>query len=90
MMTDEATVMNVAAVLAAAQYTMGMTAALSGVGPRSKDSSVDVLINILREMEQKKLIRPGFAPTPVPPIAAPAVNARANRQMASRPTLVPA
>lgn len=69
MMTDEATGMNVAAVLAAAQYTMNMTAALSGAVPSSKDSSVDVLINILREMEQnQKLIGPGFAPTLVRPI----------------------
>lgn len=87
-MNDEATVMHVAAVLAAAQYTMNTTAALSGAVPSSKDSSVDVLINILREMEQKKLIEPGFAPTLVKAVASPAANTRTNRQMAGRPTLV--
>ena len=60
MLTDEATVMNMAVALAAAQYSASKTAALSGVAPSFTDSAVDVLINVLREMEQKKLIEPGF------------------------------
>jgi hypothetical protein len=62
MLTDEATIMRVAATLAAAQYSSNTNAARSGMAPSFNDSTVDVLINILREMERKKLIGPGFAP----------------------------
>jgi len=62
MLKDEVTIMHVAATLAAAQYSSNVTAAHSGMAPSFKDSSVDVLINILREMERKGLIEPGFVP----------------------------
>ncbi len=54
--------MHAAAVLAAAQYSMNAAAAHNGIAPSFNDSAVDVLINILREMEQKKLIGPGLVP----------------------------
>ena len=62
MLTDEATIMHAAAVLAAAQYSVNKTAAHSGAAPSFNDSAVDVLINILKEMEQKRLIGPGLLP----------------------------
>ena len=54
--------MRLAATLAAAQYSSNTSATRSGMAPSFNDSTVDVLINVLREMESKKLIGPGFAP----------------------------
>jgi hypothetical protein len=62
MLTDEATIMHTAAVLAAAQYAANKAAADGGMTPSFRDSPVDVLINVLREMEEKRLIDPGLAP----------------------------
>jgi hypothetical protein len=62
MLTDEATIMHTAAVLAAAQYSANKAAADGGATPSFRDSAVDVLINVLPEMEEKRLIGPGFAP----------------------------
>jgi len=64
MFTDEAAILQAAATLAVAQYHQNVAAA--GTGPRPTaytDSCVDVLINVLRQMEQKALIPNGLAPT---------------------------
>ena len=60
MFKDEGSILQAAAILAATQHATNVKEA-----PHDKpyrDSSVDVLLNILREMERKKLIPPGLAP----------------------------
>jgi hypothetical protein len=63
MFTHEGDILQAAATLAAAHYSSNAT---QGRGPSAAraptDTSVDVLINILREMERKQLIPPGLAP----------------------------
>ncbi len=60
MFTDPGAILQAAAILAAPQHTLN-SAAARGM-QRYTDSSIDVLINILREMEAKKLIPAGLAP----------------------------
>jgi hypothetical protein len=57
---EESAILQAAAALAAAQHQTNASSARSGT--RYTDSSVDVLINILREVENKKLIPAGLVP----------------------------
>jgi hypothetical protein len=61
MFTDEAAILQAAATLAAVVHTVRSGEATSG-NRRYTDSPVDTLINVLREMEAKKIIAPGLAP----------------------------
>ena len=60
MFNEEGAILHAAAVLAASQHALNISGARGG--QRYTDSSVDVLINILREMEEKQLIPAGRAP----------------------------
>jgi hypothetical protein len=62
MFTDEAAILHAAATLAAVVHTVRSAETRSG-NARYTDSPVDTLINVLREMEDKKIIAPGLAPT---------------------------
>jgi hypothetical protein len=59
MFRDEAAILTAAATLAAARFSQ-----LAGTTreQQARESPVDVLINLLREMESKKLIPPNLAP----------------------------
>ncbi len=59
MFRDEAAILTVAATLAAARFSQ---LAASSREQQARESPIDVLINILREMESKKLIPPNLAP----------------------------
>jgi hypothetical protein len=59
---EETAILQAAAVLAASQHALNVAAAREGGTRTYTESSVDVLINILREMEQKKLIAAGLVP----------------------------
>ena len=58
MFRDEAAILKAAATLAAARFSQLATTREQ----QATESPVDVLINILREMEVKKLIPPDLAP----------------------------
>jgi hypothetical protein len=60
MFNDAGAILHAAATLAASQHATNVGA--SRAGQRYTDSSVDVLINILREMESKRLIPAGLVP----------------------------
>jgi CO dehydrogenase/acetyl-CoA synthase alpha subunit len=62
MFTDEAAILQAAATLAAVVHTVRSAEATSG-NRRYTDSPVDALINVLREMEAKKIIAPGLVGT---------------------------
>lgn len=59
MFRDEAAILKAAATLAAARFSQ---LAATTREAQARESPVDVLINILREMESKKLIPPNLAP----------------------------
>ena len=59
MFRDEAAILKAAATLAAARFSQ---LAATTREQQATESPVDVLINILREMEVKKLIPPDLAP----------------------------
>lgn len=61
MFKDEAAILQAAATLAAAHHTIKSAESQAG-GTRYTDSPTDALINVLREMEAKKLIGPGQVP----------------------------
>jgi hypothetical protein len=59
MFQDEAAILTAAATLAAARFSQ---LEVTSQEPHSGESPVDVLINILREMETKKLIASNLVP----------------------------
>lgn len=92
MFNDEAAILRAAAALAALQHAMN--AGSVSAGRRYTDSSVDVLINILREMEAEKLIPLGLAlplkgppPPGLVPIAAGAGPPRPLRMCGDQSTI---
>lgn len=65
MFNDEGAILRAAAALAAAQHELNTSAVHNNARPRPyTNSPVDVLVNLLREMEQKKLVPPGLVPPP--------------------------
>lgn len=61
MFTNEAAILQAAATLAAAHHTLKTEDLRTNRAPYT-DSPTDALLNVLREMESKKLIGPGLVP----------------------------